>query len=63
MKVQKGRQRELAHLPLHRRLTRRQLPGPAKGHRQGKYTVLTVSQVDIPSLEQEGGVKDSRGLG
>lgn len=34
MKVQKGRQRELAHLPLHRRPTRRQLSGPAKGHRQ-----------------------------
>lgn len=34
MKVQKGSQREPAHLPLHRRPTRRQLPGPAKGHRQ-----------------------------
>lgn len=62
MKVQKGRQRELAHLPLHRRPTRRQLSGPAKGHRQGKYTILGVSQVDIPSLEWGGGVKYGRGL-
>lgn len=60
MKVQKGRQREPAHLPLHRRPTRRQLPGPAKGHRQGKYTILRVSQVDVPSLEQGGGVTDGR---
>lgn len=60
MKVQIGRQREPAHLPLHRRPTRKQLPGPAKGHRQGKYTVLRVSQLDIPSLEQGGGVKGGR---